>query len=153
MAKDPSYVKFFGFLLVLQIWFYECCNKVDASTVIHTCHLLPASSIGTFQKTRFISSILRKACSENMAIGYYFYVYTYNYYCHMFQDVVFMDDERVVIELENLNDLNDSSFNKLRKLGNIRQSNSDTRKNEKELSYNFSHYVGVDSSLTSNEDF
>ncbi|KAG5571538.1 hypothetical protein H5410_061304 [Solanum commersonii] len=71
----------------------------------------------------------------------------------MFQDVVLMDDERAVIEIENLNDLNDSSFNKLRETENITQPHSHTRKNEKELPYNPSHYVGVDLNLTSNEDF
>ncbi|KAG5595405.1 hypothetical protein H5410_036637 [Solanum commersonii] len=48
--------------------------------------------------------------------------------------------------------INDSSLNKLRKPENIRHFHSYTRKNENKLSYNHSH-VGVDSSLTSNEDF
>ncbi|KAM3266529.1 hypothetical protein P3L10_003523 [Capsicum annuum] len=35
LKDDPSYVKFGGFTLALQIWFYECSSKVPPSIVIH----------------------------------------------------------------------------------------------------------------------
>ncbi|KAL3375129.1 hypothetical protein AABB24_006565 [Solanum stoloniferum] len=41
MAKDPDYVKFEGFPLALQIWFYECCNKVDGSIAIRKFNRTP----------------------------------------------------------------------------------------------------------------
>ncbi|KAM3379339.1 hypothetical protein P3S68_011753 [Capsicum galapagoense] len=34
LKDDPSYVKFGGFSLALQIWFYECSSKVPPSIVI-----------------------------------------------------------------------------------------------------------------------
>ncbi|KAG5575820.1 hypothetical protein H5410_055954 [Solanum commersonii] len=39
MATD--HVKFEGFSFALQIWFYECCNKVDASIAIRSSKRTP----------------------------------------------------------------------------------------------------------------
>ncbi|KAH0673816.1 hypothetical protein KY290_005126 [Solanum tuberosum] len=127
MAKDPRYVKFFEFSLALQIWFYECCIKVDKSIFIRTCHVTPHIFNWDISKNKIYFEHLKKGMLRKYG----------NHY--IFQDVVLMDDEHAVIEMENMDD---SSFNKFRKPGNIRQSYSHTRKNEKELPYNPSH-VGV----------
>ncbi|KAG5630233.1 hypothetical protein H5410_001950 [Solanum commersonii] len=41
MEKDSDYVKFEGFPLALQIWFYECYNKLDVSIAIRTSNQTP----------------------------------------------------------------------------------------------------------------
>ncbi|KAH0654582.1 hypothetical protein KY289_032260 [Solanum tuberosum] len=41
LGKNPSSFKFGGFHLALQIWFYECCSKVDRSVATRICTTTP----------------------------------------------------------------------------------------------------------------
>ncbi|KAG5605919.1 hypothetical protein H5410_027411 [Solanum commersonii] len=49
-----NYVKFQGFPLALQIWFYECCNKVDVTIAIHTSNQMPQIFNWDITKKKYI---------------------------------------------------------------------------------------------------
>ncbi|KAK4716619.1 hypothetical protein R3W88_014957 [Solanum pinnatisectum] len=126
MARDPDHVKFEGFPLALQIWFCECCNKVDASIAIHSSNRTPRIFNWDISKNKIFLTISKK------------------------EYVLFMEEELVAIEVEKLNNLNHSAFKKKSKHGSFArqsdnvQAHDDEMDNDKEVPHNSAHHVRND---------
>ncbi|KAH0670369.1 hypothetical protein KY289_024862 [Solanum tuberosum] len=146
MTKDPDYVKFEGFPLALQIWFYECCNKVDGSITIRKSNRTPRIFNWDISKNKIYFDHLQKGMLRKYGNQY------------TFEDLVFMDEELHIIESENLTVLTDMPFNKkskrdryVRQNKNL-QTHSVVRQNVKDLPHNSAQKVRSDPSLSFNKD-
>ncbi|KAH0649566.1 hypothetical protein KY290_033234 [Solanum tuberosum] len=131
MAKDPDYVKFEGFPLTLQIWFYECCNKVDGSIAIRKSNRTPRILNWDISKNKIYFDHLQKGMFRKYGNQY------------TFEDLVFMDEELDIIESENLTVLTNIPFNKKSKRDKY---------NVKDLPHSSAQKVGSDPSLSFNKD-
>ncbi|KAH0654423.1 hypothetical protein KY289_032101 [Solanum tuberosum] len=146
MAKDPDYVKFEGFPLALQIWFYECCNKVDGSIAICKSNRTPRIFNWDISKNKIYFVHLQKGMFRKYDNQY------------TFEDLVFMDEELAIIEAENLTVLTDIPFNKKSKRDRSVRQNENlqthcvVRQNVKDLPHSSAQKVGSDSSLSFNKD-
>ncbi|KAG5581210.1 hypothetical protein H5410_051837 [Solanum commersonii] len=142
MAKDLNYVKFEGFPLTLQIWFYEYCNKVDGSIAIRKSNRTPRIFNWDISKNKIYFDYLQKGMFRKYDNQY------------IFEDLVFMDEELAIIEAENLTVLTDISFNKKSKRDRSVRQNENlqthcvVRQNDKDLPHSFAH----DPSLSFNKD-
>ncbi|KAK4713493.1 hypothetical protein R3W88_019400 [Solanum pinnatisectum] len=129
MATNPDYVKFEGFPLALQIWFYECCNKVDVSIAIRTSNRTPRIFNWNISKNKIYFHHLKKG---------------------MFR--------KYGNQAENLSVLTDLTINKKRERDSYvrqkekEQTQSVLRLNDKDLPHNSSHNVESDPSMTFNKD-
>ncbi|KAL3356508.1 hypothetical protein AABB24_017262 [Solanum stoloniferum] len=146
MAKDLDYVKFEEFPLALQIWFYECCNKVDGSIAIRKSNRTPRIFNWDISKNKIYFDHLQKGMFRKYGNQY------------TFEDLVFMDEELHIIESENLTVLTDMPFNKkskrdryVRQNQNL-QTHSVVRQNVKDLPHSSAQKVGSDPSLSFNKD-
>ncbi|KAH0733336.1 hypothetical protein KY289_004524 [Solanum tuberosum] len=146
MAKDPDYVKFEGFPLALQIWFYECCNKVDGSIAIRKSNRTPRIFNWDISKNKIYFDHLQKGMFRKYGNQY------------TFEDLVFMDEELHIIESKNLIVLTDMPFNKkskrdryVRQNQNL-QTHSVVRQNVKDLPHSSAQKVGSDPRLSFNKD-
>ncbi|KAG5617577.1 hypothetical protein H5410_017401 [Solanum commersonii] len=136
MAKDPDYVKFEGFPLALQIWFYECCNKVDGSIAIRKSNRTPRIFNWDISKNKIYFDHLQKGMFRKYGNQY------------TFEDLVFMDEELDIIESENLPSKRDRPVRQNQNL----QTHSVERQNAKDLPHSSAQKVGSDPSLSFNKD-
>ncbi|KAH0661826.1 hypothetical protein KY285_026720 [Solanum tuberosum] len=146
MAKDPDYVKFEGFPLALQIWFYECCNKVDGSIAIRKSNRTPRIFNWDISKNKIYFDHLQKGMFRKYGNQY------------TFEGLVFMDEELGIIEAENLTVLTDIPFNKKSKRDRSVRQNENlqthcvVQQNVKNLPHSSAQKVGSDLSLSFNKD-
>ncbi|KAH0642527.1 hypothetical protein KY290_034109 [Solanum tuberosum] len=136
-AKDPDYVKFEGFPLALQIWFYECCDKLDGSIAIRKSNRTPRIFNWDISENKIYFDHLQKGMFRKYGNQY------------TFEDLLFMNEELAIIEAENLTVLTDIPFNKkskrdrsVRKNENL-QTHCVVRQNVKDLPHSSAQKVEV----------